>query len=260
MTASTRVAVIGDVGGSVDHLAHCLDSLGITDTTWPDGLHVVQLGDLLGGREDDACVELARPHLAAGRWTQMIGNWEQSAIGVESARSTSGRTVDPAAIKMLRGINRQHGLFVAVVVRGGDGIDRLITHAGLTAGFWTAFGAPTDAIETALILNALPAERAAVPGVMIMGKPTLTAGPLWANVNELWLSWIQAPGAVPFPLIHGHTSAWDNDRQRWSRLASPRLLEHASVEPRHRSRHIHCIARCAPDHRDRLQSLGSVEA
>lgn len=63
-----RVAVIGDVGGYVAHLRHALGQLGVTGSVWPDDLHVIQVGDLFGGRSDVEVAELVAPHLRAGRW------------------------------------------------------------------------------------------------------------------------------------------------------------------------------------------------
>ena len=53
-----RVAVIGGVGGYVAHLRHALAQLGVTDSVWPDDLHVIQVGDLFGGRADVEVAEL----------------------------------------------------------------------------------------------------------------------------------------------------------------------------------------------------------
>ena len=89
----TRSAVIGDVGGHVAHLRHALGQLGVTDTTWPNDLHVIQVGDLFGGRAHAEVVQLVGPHLRARRWTQLIGNSEPS------AESRSGAPAGPSTLK-----------------------------------------------------------------------------------------------------------------------------------------------------------------
>lgn len=96
-TLMRRVAVIGDVGGYVGHLRHALGQLGVTDSVWPDDLHVIQVGDLFGGRADVEVAELVGPHLRAGRWAQLIGNWELEAVG-GVAIGRAGRTVRPDAV------------------------------------------------------------------------------------------------------------------------------------------------------------------
>ena len=95
-TLMSRVAVIGDVGGYVRHLRHALEQLGVTDSVWPDDLHVIQVGDLFGGRADVEVAELVGPHPRAGRWTQLIGNRELEAVG-GVAIGRAGRTVHPEA-------------------------------------------------------------------------------------------------------------------------------------------------------------------
>ena len=96
-TLMRRVAVIGDVGGYVRHLRHALGQLGVTDSVWPGDLRVSQVGDLFGGRADVEVAELVGPHLRAGRWTQLIGNWELEAVG-GAAIGRAGRTVHPTRL------------------------------------------------------------------------------------------------------------------------------------------------------------------
>ncbi len=72
-TLMSRVAVIGDVGGYARHLRHGLGKLGVTDSVWPDDLHVIQVGDLFGGRADVEVAELVGPHLRCGRWAPPDG-------------------------------------------------------------------------------------------------------------------------------------------------------------------------------------------
>jgi len=96
-----RVAVIGDVGDYVAHLRHALGQLDVTDSVWPDDLHVVQVGDLFGGRSDVEVAEVVGPHLRAGRWTQLIGNWELEAVG-GVAIGRADRAVQPGAIAEFR--------------------------------------------------------------------------------------------------------------------------------------------------------------
>jgi hypothetical protein len=47
------VALLGDVGGRVDQLRQALAHLGVGDDVWPAGQTAVQVGDLLGGLDDN---------------------------------------------------------------------------------------------------------------------------------------------------------------------------------------------------------------
>lgn len=62
----STLSVIGDVCGHVDQLERCLAQLGVMSIRWPDGLTVVQAGDLLGGVDDLAYVDMVEPHLESG--------------------------------------------------------------------------------------------------------------------------------------------------------------------------------------------------
>ena len=93
-----RVAIIGDVGGLVGQLSACLAEVGVVGDRWPAGLHVVQVGDLFGGFDDVAVAELVEAHLLAGRWTQLVGNWELGAVGGFSI-GRRGRTAHPDALE-----------------------------------------------------------------------------------------------------------------------------------------------------------------
>lgn len=95
-------AVIGDVGGHVGHLVDCLSALGVRDGVWPDGLHVVQVGDLFGGGDGDVEVaRLVQPLLYAGLWTQLVGNWELAAVGGPEVSAGDGRRAHPDAMTLL---------------------------------------------------------------------------------------------------------------------------------------------------------------
>ena len=115
-----RVGVIGDVGGYVARLRHALGQLGVADSVWPDDLHVIQVGDLFGGRSDVEVAELVAPHLRAGRWTQLIGHWELEAVG-GVAIGGAGRTVQPAAVAEFRRWHRDGLIQRAAAVTSASG-------------------------------------------------------------------------------------------------------------------------------------------
>lgn len=101
-----------------------------------------------------------------------------------------------------------------------SGEDLLVTHAGLTRGFWQeVLGSPTSAGEAADALNALALSDQRTlfrPGMMLgYHRVNLAAGPVWASVSrEVSVSWAGHP--MPFSQVHGHSSVYDWAAQRWN--------------------------------------------
>ena len=112
----------------------------------------------------------------------------------------------------------------------------MVTHAGVTAPFWRqALGGTRDPIEAAGRINELPLGVIHRPGRMLgYQEPAVNVdsgyprhdersatpsrppvGPIWADTDELWSSWLHI--ASPWPQVHGHTSAWF--RNGWSEHA-----------------------------------------
>lgn len=216
-----RVAVIGDVGGHLDELRAELVRLGADPETGdlPPDLTVVQVGDLVHRGPDSAgVVALVDRHLRGrpGQWIQLVGNHEAQYLAAP-AFSWPER-LDESTSSLIRGWWSDGLMQVAVVVTDTDGGDLLITHAGLTAGYWRQIlGAPDDAVRAADALNHLIGDHDPVlfrPGQMLTGRgPELAAGPLWAAAaTELVPGWLGA--GMPFDQLHGHTSlyAWDERR------------------------------------------------
>ncbi len=219
--AARRVAVIGDVGGHADELRRELVRLGADAATGdlPPDLTVVQVGDLVHRGPDSAgVVALVDRYLreGAGQWIQLVGNHEAQYLAAP-AFSWPER-LDDATADTVRGWWADGLMQVAVVVGDADDCDVLVTHAGLTAGYWRqVLGAPVDAVRTADALNHLIGDHDPVlfrPGQMLTGRaPELAAGPLWAAAaTELVPGWLGA--GMPFHQLHGHTSlyAWDEHR------------------------------------------------
>lgn len=199
-----RTAVIGDVGGYVAHLRHALGQLGVTDSTWPDDLHVIQVGDLFGGRADVEVAQLVGPHLRAGCWTQLIGNWELEAVG-GVAIGRDGRTVHPDAVAEFRRWHRDGLVRRASTVTASSGTVGVVTHAGISRGFWkNDLRCEPDAHRAVEMIETMRFDDVARPGSMF-GRPAEPApGPIWSNETEAWRAWVECP----FPQIHGHTTAW----------------------------------------------------
>lgn len=223
------VAVIGDVGGRLDHLQHALHALGVEGEEWPHELHVVQLGDLFGGRDDVEIASLVEPFIEDGHWTQLVGNWELEAVGGKRIVNSAGLTAAPEALAMFRRWHEAGSVNVAAAVASSTGTTAVVTHAGITAGFWSTYlEASRDAQQVVTTLNQLDVSAFAAEGEMT-GETLGPPGPLWATTNELWSSWMDLP--VPFPQIHGHSSAHNGND--WNIWVDDGLVTYARREDRH---------------------------
>ena len=213
-----RVAVVGDVGGHLEPLVDELIRLGAdAGTGWlPPDLTVIQVGDLVHrGPDSDGVVALIDHYLSQQptQWVQLIGNHEAHYL-YEPVFEWTERISDHS-IETLRRWWERGQMHAAAAIDAGPGPGYLVTHAGLTAGFWHEVldgpvGAP-DAATAADALGALGGIRAQVlfrAGEML-GRPTSTsAGPVWAcAATELIPSWIGA--TLPFNQVHGHTTVHD---------------------------------------------------
>jgi hypothetical protein len=209
-----RVAVIGDVGGHLAALRFELVRLGADPHTGvlPPNLTVVQVGDLVHrGPDSDEVVALVDRYLREqpGQWIQIVGNHEALYLG-ESVFYWRER-IGATAAATLRRWWADGSMRVAASVRTTAG-DYLVTHAGLTAGFWrSVLGTPITATATAATLNRLVGHRDSAvfrTGAMMGRRVSGSAGPLWAEASyELVPSWFQT--RLPFGQIHGHSSIVD---------------------------------------------------
>ncbi|MEZ5212918.1 metallophosphoesterase [Gordonia sp. (in: high G+C Gram-positive bacteria)] len=208
-----RIAVIGDIGGHLDELCAELRLLGVEREGWlPDDLAVVQVGDLVHrGPESDAVVELVGTYLDnnPGRWIQLIGNHE--ALYLRTPEFHWPEQIGKAAAKTLRKWWKQGKLVGAAAIVTADE-SFLVTHAGVTAGFWSAvLDAPGTPGEAAARLNRLARSGDAAffsSGLMLTGRANPYAGPIWAESSrELIPGWADA--IMPFSQIHGHSGLVD---------------------------------------------------
>ncbi len=223
-----RTAVIGDVGGYVAHLRNALGRLGVTDAAWPYDLHVVQVGDLFGGRADVEVAQLVAPHLRAGRWTQLIGNWELEAVG-GVAIGRAGRTVHPEVVTEFRRWHRDGLVRRAAAVTSSSGVVGVVTHAGISRGFWkNDLRSEPDACRVVEMIETMRFDNVARPGSMF-GRPDEPApGPIWSNEAETWREWVECP----FPQVHGHTTAW-RSTLGWSDFLPEELRQRCRIDRGH---------------------------
>ncbi len=235
--AAGRVAVIGDIGGHHDELARALVGLGADPGTLalPDDLTVIQVGDLVHRGPDSAGVVRLVDRLMddhPGRWVQLAGNHEAQYL-TEVPRFVWREKLDRGTVRTVRDWWRDGRMTVAAAVAGPTD-DWLVTHAGLTRGYWTTvLGAPSAAPYAARALNGLiGTEHTPVlfhGGVLIDGAVSDTAGPLWAAAgDELAASWLDSPGTLPFSQLHGHSTVLDWSRRAWR--AHPRVAGAAVVD------------------------------
>lgn len=212
-----RVAVYGDVGGHADELRRSLIELGTDPDTGllPEDLTIVQVGDLIHrGPDSHGAVALVDRILRQQpeQWIQLAGNHEAQYLTPPMFHWPE--RLDEDDIEILYGWWHSGRMGVAAAVTADDH-DWLITHAGLTEGFWRhLLGLPDSAAAAADALNGLirSLRHTSIfrPGVMLTGDVDLSAGPLWASApDELLPSWAASRAPAPFDQIHGHSSTID---------------------------------------------------
>ncbi|MFT4218135.1 MAG: metallophosphoesterase [Micropruina sp.] len=217
-----RVAVIGDVGGHVDALRAELARLGVPDDgagPLPPDLLVVQVGDLIHRGPDSAgVVALVDRHLQTDpdRWIQLVGNHE--AFYLRRPQFSWYERVPRSTAAVLRRWWASGRMRPAAAIRV-EGEDLLVSHAGLTRGFWQeVLGAPPDVAAAADALNALARTNGRAlfrPGTMVGWRdPDHGAGPVWAAAGtEVAASW--SGHRLPFSQVHGHSSAYNWETGGW---------------------------------------------
>lgn len=208
-----RVAVIGDLAGHVDELRGELVRLGAQGESLPDDLTVIQVGDLVHrGPDSDGMISLVDQYLTnqPEQWVQLVGNHEAQYLR-EPSFDWPERIGDEA-VDTIRRWWATGRMRAAASVRVAD--ERfLVTHAGLTEGFWRrALDSPGDAWRAAAAINSFIGRHDEVlfsAGQMLGGGDAdLSAGPVWAaTASELVPSWLRT--VLPFSQIHGHSTVVD---------------------------------------------------
>ena len=231
----SRVAVIGDLAGHLVELTGELRRLGADERTGrlPADLQIVQVGDLVHrGPDPEGVVALVDRYLREqpDQWVQLAGNHEAQYVH-EPAFSWPERIAD-VAVDSLRRWWTTGRMLVAAAVHTPDE-DFLITHAGLTEGFWRlALDLPSRAELAAAAINSFIGTHDDVlfhPGQMLGGgDPDPGAGPVWAAAaTELAPGWLATTS--PFSQVHGHSGVVD-----WRRnvlRCSPEVAELVTVDP-----------------------------
>jgi hypothetical protein len=217
-----RLAVIGDVAGHLDELRGELVRLGADPSTLrlPPELTVIQVGDLVHrGPDSDGVVALVDHYLTTQpqQWVQLVGNHEAQYLRApvfDWPETLAGSTGDAIRRWWAEGLMR-----AAVAVDTPTG-RFLITHAGLTRGYWREIlDRLVDPSRVAAALNSFIGQHDDVlfaAGHMLGGarRPDPVAGPIWAAAGtELVPSWLGSQ--LPFSQIHGHTALFDWQQRRF---------------------------------------------
>lgn len=181
----------------------------------PPGLVIVQVGDLVHkGPESDACVALADSLLRTNpeHYVQLVGNHEAHYLGGPSVSGRAGVVEVSSETRATLERWWETGL-MRVAFPASDTEEfgpTLVTHGGLTAGFYREIGSPNTVEAAAKLLNNMAGEPRAVfrPGALMTGEIDYAAGPLCPRSGaELAASWLEE-GAIPYSQVHGHEGVW----------------------------------------------------
>lgn len=242
-TRIAATAVLCDLGGHDVVLDTILRRLGadVDSGELPSGLSVVQVGDLVRlsprrGAGSDRCVEIADRFMAAspGRWIQLVGNHEVACIGGPAMAMWDPPSACMTA-KTLRTLRRwwDTGAMRVATVLPLRGKPALVTHAGLTRGFYEAIDRPATPTDAARVLNEVlgsDPQHWGAPGVLVTGVPSPSADCLWADATtEVYPSW--ADHQVTVSQIHGHSQVFDWYRAHWRTDASDAVKALSVADP-----------------------------
>jgi hypothetical protein len=235
--------VIGDIGGQLDIFEQSLRSVGVNTETMsiPEGVTVVQLGDVIRMHDSPHLDNLSVLALVnglrrnnPGRYIQLWGNHEYGALhfhlpGTHWRVEDRHRSALTAAMQDWLDAGRTD---VAVAVG-----DTLITHAGLTHGYWQFIGSPNNAADAADALNLLSRElistKARAPYGYILNRYTaeLDTNVLWAEAaTETYPSWLVTDDEMPFNQVHGHDTPYSHEYSRLKPHTPRAVAERLSVD------------------------------
>lgn len=218
------VAVIGDLCGHPSELVNALRLLGADRATLalPRDLTIIQTGGLLHeGPDPEGVLDLVELQLATGRWIQLVGHHEAHELG-RQRYAAEGPPLREADRKRLRDWWDTGRLRTAAAVEIPDHGSLLVTHAGLTHGFWYELRSPATAEDAAAklgdIAHADP-DRYFRAGTLLGHPRSMAAGPVWADAStELYPSLalgVELGKPLPFGQVHGHTSPYFWSRGTW---------------------------------------------
>jgi hypothetical protein len=237
-----RLVLIGDIGGHMDELADVLIAYAGADPHTLDifdDTTVVQVGDLVHrGPDDLGVLRTVSRQIKRGRWVQLVGNHDLLELDFEQVFMWPSSGEDVAQeMQFLYDCGCLHAAASLSTVEG----DVLVTHGGLTAGFYNMLKCPPSAEEAARRIDALLQDGSApamaqlqTAGAMLgRGGANILAGPIWAEAgSETRASWLNRP-APPFHQVHGHSSPFNWSRGEWSCRTAVRDASVLDYDNRH---------------------------
>ena len=233
-----RILVAGDLAGHQAGLESLMSFAGISadDYAIPDGTKIIQTGNLVHpGPHSEYVLDTVAKIMEANpkSWVQLLGNYEANYLA--NPRFVS----DPLPSKYDDLLNEwweSHKMRASAAVQTKSGSEYLVTHAGVTFGFWeSVLARPKTAADASARLQAL--ESTSVPWLWMTGSTPAgqelpIIGPLWANAPlEVYDAWYLAERdhaeQAPFNQIHGHSGPYQWATERW--LAPPHLRVSTSL-------------------------------
>lgn len=216
--------ILGDIGGQVDIFEQALRSIGINTETLiiPRHITLVQVGDVIrlhdSPRLDSAkTFEIADTLLRNNpdNYIQLWGNHEYGAL--QWRVPGSGWKLDNTLRNTLTRSMRKWFDAGQTSVAAAVG-DTLITHAGLTHGYWEKIGSPATAQEAADLLNeeavTVLSNKGVAPYGYLLNRYTeaMDTNYLWAeSAMETYPSWLLSDDDMPFDQVHGHDTPYDHN-------------------------------------------------
>lgn len=195
--------VAGDSSGWLDPLENALNKIdaSLKDSFVPNDITIVHVGDLVRkGPDSDILIDLLDKIMREkNNWIQLIGNHESHFLTQQKFGHWS---MSNRSIKMLKDLYKEGFLNLA----WSEG-DNLVTHGGISHGFWRKLNYPGSALEAVKRIESLSLKEANQAGMML-GESHSLAGPLWVSCQlELYPSWVNKKS--PFIQIHGHTTPYN---------------------------------------------------
>lgn len=251
-------AVFGDVGGHWKPLMNGLDALGVDhkNKIIPKNLVIVQAGDLIHkGRSTnelvafvDAMIMKNNDDPERGSWVQLFGNHESQYIA--GAPRFWKMECSAQSIAILNKWWQSSDSRLFHIVEQENGKPFVITHAGIGRDFYYRAESyqrqrqgenidvdaavekqnPENFFKWLASLQPSDISIPARPGIMLLGKRNIQAGPLWAeSISEVYGQWRNYP--TPFHQIHGHVTPynWSNSKfdSRVDEVFTESIIYHA---------------------------------
>lgn len=239
--------IFGDTGGHYDALSKSLIKLGVDITTGaiPKDHIIVTVGDVIHkGPQSAETLKLVDLLIRRNpsQFIYIIGNHEMLHFSGQVSRNSSYCKCSDADVDMLLALKSEKRLRYAYAFIS-EGESYLVTHAGLTEGFWREhLNYEGDAFVAADLINKLPDETLNMVSYLKTGEYLMNATPVWAVCDaEVGMSWVRAELEPPFHMVHGHTTIlnWDdNSIYSWS-LSDKTVLSCSVLDFINRFQYIH---------------------